>query len=271
MAGKELIKGIKTGSNSVWKYLFSTPADALHKQLGPMMKDVRDVTFDDVFEEACIVLMENVKAGKLDGEETNIEGYLFTICRRIALRYAKKKKPLSIESDVISLKDEAQEQTAGTPETEAKDAEMVNAFLDRVLESMPANQRAVLRHFYWDKMSMTEIASLCGFKNENVAKSTKKRYMENFKKIARQMLDNDELADEAIARTIERASLRNQINECRHLESGILVASECKEGKTNLTEKELLAGIKDNSPIAWKSLYAKLFPKLQKEISTILE
>ena len=95
--------------------------------------------------------------------------------------------------------------------------------------------------------------------------------MENFKKIARQMLDNDEIADEAIARTIERASLRNQLDECRHLESGVLAASACKEGKTILTEKEIISGIRSNSPVAWKALYANLFAHLQKEISPILE
>lgn len=270
MSGKELINGIKAGSNSVWKHLFSSPAAAMRRQLGPIMKDVSDVTFDDVFEEACIALMENVKAGKLDEEGLNLEGYLYTICKRIAFRYARKKKPLSLDSESVTLSDEGQEQVPGTPEEEENDSRRVEAFFERVLDSMPANQRAVLKYFYWDKMSMSEIASLCGFKNENVAKSTKKRYMENFKKIARQMLDNDEIADEAIARTIERASLRNQLDECRHLESGVLAASACKEGKTILTEKEIISGIRSNSPVAWKALYAHLFAQLQRDISPIL-
>ena len=272
MSGKELINGIKAGSNAVWEHLFSSPAEAMRRQLAPVMKDVRDVTFDDVFEEACVVLMENVKAGKLDEEGLNLEGYLYyTVCKRIALRYAGKKRPLSMDSGSVPLRDDGQEQTVGTPEEEEKDAELVEAFFDKVLSSMPANQRTLLKHFYWDRMSMAEIAALCGFKNENVAKSTKKRYMENFKRIARQMLDNDEIADEAIARTIERASLRSQLDECRHLESGVLAASACKEGKAKLTEKEIVDGIRNNSPVAWKALYANLFAQLQKDLSPILE
>ena len=271
MSGKELINGIKAGSNEVWKHLFSSPAEAMRRQLGPVMKDVRDVTFDDVFEEACIVLMENVKAGKLDEEGLNLEGYLYTICKRIAFRYAGKKRPVSMDSGSVSIKDEGGDQAVGTPDEEARVSELVEAFFDKVLSSMPANQRAVLKHFYWDKMPMSEIASLCGFKNENVAKSTKNRYMENFKRIARQMLDNDEIADEAIARAIERASLRSQLDECRHLESGVLAASACKEGKAKLTEKEIVDGIRNNSPVVWKALYANLFAQLQKDISPILE
>ena len=88
MSGKDLINGIKADSAAVWRHLFSSPARAMKQQLGPLMKDVRDITFDDVFEEACIILMENVKAGKLDEGETNLEGYLYVLCKRIALRYA---------------------------------------------------------------------------------------------------------------------------------------------------------------------------------------
>ena len=103
MTGKELIKGIKEDSNAVWRHLFSLPAQAVHKQIRPLMKDVKDVTFDDVFEEACIILMENVKAGKLDEKETNLEGYLYVVCKRIALRHANKKKSLSIRKVVFNF------------------------------------------------------------------------------------------------------------------------------------------------------------------------
>lgn len=271
MTGKEIIRGIKEDSNAVWRHLFSLPAQAVHKQIRPLLKEVRDVTFDDVFEEACIILMENVKAGKLDGKETNLEGYLYVVCKRIALRHANKKKPLSIDNEEVLLKDDGTDPSLGTPEEEAADAERVKAFLDKVLEAMPPNQRAILRYFYWDKMSMSEIAALSGFKNENVAKSTKNRYMEKFKSIARRMLEDDELAEAAIARTVERASLRNQINECRHLESGALIASACKDGKTMLSEKEIIEGIRDNSPLAWKALYATVYHKLRQDISPILD
>lgn len=271
MSGRDLIKEIKAGSESVWKHLFSKPAKSMRTQLGPIMKDVRDVTFDDVFEEACIILLENIKAGKLDEGEVNLEGYLYVLCKRIALRYARKKKAISLDSGEVTLKDEGVETSAATPEEEEEDNAKVDAFFDRVLEAMPSNQRAVLKYFYWDKMSMSEIASLCGFKNENVAKSTKKRYMENFKKIARQMLEDDEITEEAIAKTIERAAIRAQMDECHHLKSGVLAASCCKDGNEMYSDEEILDGLKANSSTAWKALYARHFSSLKKEISSLLD
>ena len=269
MTSKELITGIKTDSASVWRRLFSSPARTMSQQLGPILKDVRDVTFDDVFEEACIVLMENVKAGKLDEGETNLEGYLYVLCKRIALRYAGKKRALSMDSGKMVIQDAAAEQLPGTPEEEQDDDARVAAFLDRVLEAMPAHQRAVLRYFYWDKMSMSEIAALCGFKNENVAKSTKKRYMEKFKAMAAKMLKDDQMAEAAIGRTVERAAIREQLEECRQMGSGVLVASSIKEGKSMLGENEIIVGIRENSPVAWKALYASIYDKLKKELDSL--
>lgn len=271
MTGKELIKGIKTDSASVWRHLFSSSERTVSQQLGTIMKDVRDVTFDDVFEEACIILMENVKAGKLDEGEPNLEGYLYVLCKRIALRYAGKKRALSMDSDRIMVEDVAVEHLSGSSKEEQDDDARVSDFLDRVLEAMPAHQRAVLRYFYWDKMSMSEIAALCGFKNENVAKSTKKRYMDKFKTLAKQMLKDDQMSEAAIARCIERRALRDQVEECRHLGSGIIVASFLKEGKTILVEKEILIGIMGNMPVAWKALYASFYDKLKQELASILE
>ena len=271
MNTKELIKGIKTDSRSVWKHLFSISSGAVGRQIRPILKNVREVTFDDVFEEACIILMENVKAGKLDDGETNLEGYLYVICKRIALRYASKKRADSIDTGELTIKDEGAEHIIGTPEEEAEDDAEVASFFDKVLKAMPANQSAILRHFYWDKMSMSEIAALCGFKNENVAKSTKKRYMDNFKALAEKMLKDDDVAEAAIERTIERAALRDQLDECRHLESGVLAASACKDGRGMLGEKEIIDGIRNNSPVAWKALYASFYDSIKKEISSILE
>ena len=271
MNAKEIIKGIKNDSGSVWKHLLSISSGSMGRQIRPILKNVHDVTFDDVFEEACIILMENVKAGKLDEGETNLEGYLYVICKRIALRYAGKKRADSIDSGELIIKDSVEEDIIGTPEEEAGDDAEVSDFFDRVLKAMPSNQSAVMRHFYWDRMSMSEIAALCGFKNENVAKSLKKRYMDNFISLAKQMLKDDEAAEAAIERTIERAALRDQLDECRHLESGVLAASACKEGKGMPGDKEIVDGIRDNSPVAWKALYATCFDSLKKKISPILK
>ncbi len=144
MKNQEIISGIKHGSESAWNKLLSSLSDPFCRQIKPILKDVRDITFDDVFEEACIDLMENIKAGKLDEGENNLEGYFFRICKRKALRYASKKKNISVDDDNVVIKDVGSELLPGTPDEESEDDALVNAFLERVLETMPKNQQELI-------------------------------------------------------------------------------------------------------------------------------
>ena len=71
------------------------------------------------------------------------------------------------------------------------------------------------------------------------------------------MLADDEKADNAIRRTIERAALRDQLDECRQLESGTLSRAAHTEGSAELTDRDIIEGIKNNSPAAWRALFKK--------------
>ena len=251
MTDRDIIQGIESGQTSI------------RQHIQPILSGVRDVTFDDVYQEACIILMENIKAGKLDNEsEMNLSGYLYVICKRVALRYAAKKRPFRIvekptSKDEVVIKDEGEEQESKSAECMEMEEEEAMRFLDRVLDSIPPTCKSILKRFYWDKMSMKDIATLTGLKNEDTAKSTKKRWMDKFRSIAKAMLEDDEKADVAIRRTIERAALRDQLDECRQLESGTLARAAHTEGSAKLTDQDIIEGIKDNSPAAWRELFSK--------------
>ena len=251
MTNRDIIQGIESGQTSI------------RQHIQPILSGVRDVTFDDVYQEACIILMENIKAGKLDNEsEMNLSGYLYVICKRVALRYAAKKRPFRIvekptSKDEVVIKDEGEEQESKSAECMEMEEEEAMRFLDRVLDSIPPTCKSILKRFYWDKMSMKDIATLTGLKNEDTAKSTKKRCMDKFRSIAKAMLEDDEKADVAIRRTIERAALRDQLDECRQLESGTLARAAHTEGSAKLTDQDIIEGIKDNSPAAWRELFSK--------------
>ena len=249
MTDKEIISGIESGATSI------------RQQIQPILSGVRDVTFDDVYQEACIALMENIKTGKLDTEgEVNLSGYLYVICKRIALRYAAKKRLFRIVEkpmgkDEVVIKDEGVEQESGSIELQEMEEEEAMRFLERVLDSIPPTCKSILKRFYWDKMSMKDIATLTGLKNEDTAKSTKKRCMDKFRSIAKAMLEDDEKAEDAIRRSVERAALRDQLEECRQLDAGTLARAAHTEGKAKLTNKDIIEGIKNNSPAAWRALF----------------
>lgn len=238
MTDNDIIRGIRENSSAAWRELYHSTVNGIRRKIEPMLSKVCHITFDDVFEEACLTLMNHVKDGKVkEGEGTNLSGYLFTVCWRIALRQGNREKrpkePDKAEvrangKSVIVEPNEGQE--VPPEEAEEVENEALN-FLDRVLKSIPEDCRKLLKRFYWDKMPMKDIAATMGLKNENVAKTKKNRCMDKFKDIAKAMLADDEKADAAVRRTIERDALRDLLEDLRQEEAGELVMAALKDKK----------------------------------------
>ena len=217
MSDNEIIRGIRDNSSAAWRALYHSAVGDVRKRIEPMLARVKHVTFDDLFEEACLTLMEQVKEGKVkEGANTNLSGYLYTICWRLALRHNDREtRPIMVEV-------QPDEEQREDPDKVAQEEKEAFDFLDRVLKSIPEDCQKLLKRFYWDKMSMKDIAPALGLKNENVAKTKKNRCMDKFKEIAKAMLADDEKAEAAVRRTIERNALKDLLADLRKEESGDL-------------------------------------------------
>ena len=236
MTDQELIRGIRENSTAAWREIYHANYDKVKAKIEPMLRRTKGKTFDDVYSEAMIALMENVKDGKLqEGEHVNLSGYIYTLCWRIALRLDSKGK-----REDEKQREMAGELDTGEPSTEddaddgtvsPEEYEEAMAFLEKVLASIPPSCRTILKRFYWDRMSMKDIAALMGLKNEDTAKTTKNRCMNKFKEIAKAMLADDAKADEAVRRTVERDALRDLLEEFRQEESGTLSVAAMKPKK----------------------------------------
>ena len=236
MTDKELVTGIRNNSEAAWKAIYSGMKPGIRLRIEPMLLRVKDVMFDDIYNEALMLLMENVKDGKLtENNADNLSGYLYTICYRLALKRLRKTLPTEDISDSIMKSpygetkvDEIEED----PNTLLIEDEWVRNFLDRVLDSLPLNCKQILKRFYWEELSMDEIAPIMGLKNANSAKTTKNRCMDKFKKLATDLLADDEKAEEAIRRAVERNALRDLLERFRQEDSGEIATAACKSGKT---------------------------------------
>lgn len=73
---------------------------------------------------------------------------------------------------------------------------------------------------------MDEIASILGMRNADSAKSKKSKCMNKVKEIAAQLIGNEEFAEDAIRNAVERAALRELIEEERvNAEAGYCMAA----------------------------------------------
>lgn len=239
MTNNDIIRGIRENSSEAWRELYHSAVEGIREKIEPMLKKVKHLTFDDLFKDACITLMEDVQKGKVkEGTGTNLAGYLYTICWRAALRQSTRerrpKEPEKAETRMngkLVLVEPRQEEDGPAPEVMLEEEKEADAFLDRVLASIPADCRQLLKRFYWDKMSMKDIAPTLGLKNENVAKTKKNRCMDKFKSIAKAMLADDEKAEAAVRRTVERNALRDLLEDLCQEEAGALALAALKDKK----------------------------------------
>ena len=233
MTDNELIRGIRENSSTAWREIYFRNSAKLRPKISQILQGVKDLTFEDVFEEALLSLMENVKESKLsESESTNLSGYLYTLCWRIAVhKVAKaKREEAKLRAEVKDRKESNPdwEEDSEDPSVEPEEYSEAMEFLQRVMDSMPPQCKSILKRFYWDRLPMSQIAAMHGLKNENTAKTTKSRCMEKFKKLASAMLSDDEKAESAVRRTVERNALRDLLNEFRREESGDLAMAALK-------------------------------------------
>lgn len=224
MTDNEIIRGIRENSEQAWRELTRQTYAVIRPGISDLLRHNAVLSYDDIYTQACVDLMENVKTGKLlEHEDVNLSGYLYVICRNKALTAERKRISESLKQQKMQadqMGPEASERYAPDvileydPDTEQSAEDELLAFLEKVLASIPESCRKLFRRFYWDKMSMDDIASVLGLRNSDVAKTTKNRCMNKFKSIAKSLLQDDEKVEAALQRTVERDALRDLLKAC---------------------------------------------------------
>ncbi|MCF8364322.1 MAG: sigma-70 family RNA polymerase sigma factor [Bacteroidales bacterium] len=131
---------------------------------------------EDVFQDVLVSFYQNVRKGVFKGDSA-IKTYLYAMIRNQWLVKLKKNKR--------SVNMEEPERAAESRHVLQRDStsgelqRMVEGMLDLVSERC----REVLKLYYFDNLSMTEIASRAGFDNENSAKTQKYKCMQRLIKL----------------------------------------------------------------------------------------
>lgn len=129
----------------------------------------------DVYQEAIIAFTRNVREGKFDPSTTEPSTYLFAIGRNHALNTVRRRKGQpALDASVLHI--------AHPPENEQWHDEAHRTHLiGHGMKALTEKEREILRLYYTEERSMTEIADAMGYNNADVAK--KMKYVA-FRKIA---------------------------------------------------------------------------------------
>jgi RNA polymerase sigma factor (sigma-70 family) len=113
----------------------------------------------DIYQDALIVFWQKATSGNLV-LTSKISTYIYSICQNLWRKELDRKKRLSNEE-----KDTAVTQDTDTPEKEK--------IIQKCIDQLGETCKKVLTYYYFEEMSMQDIAEKLGFANTDTAKTKK--------------------------------------------------------------------------------------------------
>lgn len=228
MTDAQIVISVMQNSPIGWRYICRNMKQGFAAVIGksfsfgPSAKD----DIEDIFQDSCIILMQKIKSGKfIISRDGAIFSYLVQIGKLTACNLLRKRRSLTPEEMVtISLNLHKEDEDSEITVDEKQKSQ--DEFLDRVFDSIPPECKTLLKHFYWGRKNMDEIAGILGMRNADSAKTKKNKCMNKFKDIAAKLIESDKFAEEAVRAAVERAALKELLNdEIVYAENGICMAA----------------------------------------------
>lgn len=151
----------------------------LHNRLALSLDDA-----EDIYQEACITLYQNIQSGKLVALTSSLSTYFTAICMNKG-RKLLDRKPNSISFERAVENTEGDEYSTSQIETilglgDGITAEQ-RAVMREIVQDLPSPCEEILWSYYGDGLQMKEIAELIGFKGPDSVKSKKSQCMSKLK------------------------------------------------------------------------------------------
>ena len=145
----------------------------LRKQFSLSLDDA-----EDVFQDSCIVMFNNIQSGKLTELTSSLATYLTGICMHKAMHFVdKQKRKVSYEYSGLQnvMIHEVIDYTDGILQKEKI------AAVHKIVRNLPEPCDKISWGYYADELNMKDMADMYGYKNADTVKSLKSRCMSKFK------------------------------------------------------------------------------------------
>ncbi len=180
MTDDQIIEGIRTGEaaqHAAVEYIYK---DKKYRKCAEnVVRNYPGLRLEDwegVFHESIVQLLKSVKKGKFDGSKALVK-YFDGICRNVCRKFYRDGNKDRNNEDKLQIEEVDYE----TPFDLLVDDE-IGAILDEAFEQLSEQCRKILK--LWAlRYKMTEIAELCGLKNQRNAITYRSRCMQRLKNI----------------------------------------------------------------------------------------
>lgn len=170
---KDWITLLKKYPNQTLKTIYTTYRDDCLRWIDKHFNCSQEEA-EDFFQDAVIILFENVKEGRLEELTSQLNTYLYTIVKYQILKQQRKRKV-----DTVRVPEMIENLAQNWVENEEEEENLNDRvkLLVAMLQKLQDPCKTILQAFYFKKMNMTQIAELLQYKSKDVVKAQKYRCM----------------------------------------------------------------------------------------------
>jgi RNA polymerase sigma factor (sigma-70 family) len=158
MSDQEIIDLIKSGDESALEYLYKKNYRMMVKLV--IKNSGTEEEAKDIYQDALVVLWQKAKSAEFT-LTSKISTYLYSVCMNLWRKELARKSKLSSNEGV----DVGEEM----PLDEKEKVQLIQNCLNELGDTC----KQILLYYYFDRMSMAEIAEKMGFANADTAKTKK--------------------------------------------------------------------------------------------------
>ncbi len=179
MDEKEIFERIQKGDEKALEFIYKKYYRMMTKLV--ITNSGTEEEARDVYQDALVVFWQKARSGNLV-MTAKISTYIYSICQNLWRKELDRKKRLSHEE-----KDVAQSMDMDSPEREK--------IIAKCLDQLGETCRKVLMYYYFDEMSMQEIAEKLGFANTDTAKTKKYKCKQKLDELVKAQYSEQDFLD----------------------------------------------------------------------------
>ncbi len=163
----QILKGILRHDNLILQYIYKQ----FYYQINLFIKknSGNEDDANDIFQEAIIIIYRKIKENDLVFKMSSFQGYLFSVCRFLWLKELEKRK---IEQERLNDSLPFVEEIYDDNLVEIVEKNERYGLYQKHFKTLSTDCQKLLQLFF-EKVPMTEIAKIMGYKGEKYAKKRK--------------------------------------------------------------------------------------------------
>jgi RNA polymerase sigma factor (sigma-70 family) len=179
MDEKEIFERIQNGDEKALEFLYQKYYRMMTKMV--ITNSGTEDEARDIYQDALVVFWQKARSGKLV-MTAKMSTYVYSICQNLWRKELERKKRFSSE----------EKDSSHTMDMDSAEREKI---IGKCLDQLGETCRRVLMYYYFDELSMQDIADKMGFANTDTAKTKKYKCKQKLDELVKKQYSEQDFLD----------------------------------------------------------------------------